>query len=223
MTDRHWTRVTPLDTDQQQQTCAHCEGKLEWTMNGYKHINRHTTCMAFGVTTAAPAGAVAEHSPLPWSIAWSESRHRKDSYSCVESCGKGAKPIRVEHDTPKDAVKHGGDATNTELHVMHHDGIDDVLDANGKHVICLGHGYDDQGLIANSHDAALIVTAVNNHASLLAVAERLAAALEQMVDLWKTAQPLCCPNKPDRDIEGDSQVIDARKSLAAFNQLRGGE
>ena len=86
------------------------------------------------------------HTPGPWTAKFSEHHHHKNSLACRERCGNGAVPVRITH------------SGELEIHVFITDDVEDVIAANGTHVVCLGHDYDDYGVVS-SDDAHLIAAA----------------------------------------------------------------
>ena len=111
---------------------------------------------------------MADHTPGPWTVKLSEHRHRKGSSACLERCGHGAVPIRIEQDSPEGAIR-SGSPNELELHVLLiPDQVEDVMAADGTHVVCTGHDYNDGGHVSPA-DARLIAAAPE----LLALAEKL--------------------------------------------------
>lgn len=108
-----------------------------------------------------------------------EGWHRKNSPGCKEECERrGLIPVRVEHDSPEEALKWGGDASNTELHVIEYHGfVDDILSINGEHVFCTGHDYNERGMIGKA-DAEFIAHAPEDIDFLLAQIDGLDRALK---------------------------------------------
>ena len=100
-------------------------------------------------------------STCPWRVAYRKNVHRSGSPVCLETCGKGDKPLAIEHDEDK------GHYGTTELHIMPSDFVDDVVDAEGGHLICTGHDYDEGGYIG-ANDAEFIAHAPSDVEYLLA-------------------------------------------------------
>lgn len=82
----------------------------------------------------------------PWRVGYGESEHKAGSTACHETCGKGLiQPV-----------------VKGRLHILQSfSSVDDILAADGTHVVCFGHDYDDYGEVS-VEDARLIVLAVNN-------------------------------------------------------------
>src|SRR3990167_284228 len=70
---------------------------------------------------------------MNFSIKWGETEHKPGSPKCLETCSEGIVPIRI---------------TRYGYHVIQSkDYIKDIIADDGRHLICLGHGYDDYGSI----------------------------------------------------------------------------
>ena len=99
-------------------------------------------------------------SPLPWCVVQDTVLHRKGAPLCVDTCGKGDVPLRVEQDVSPEY-------TETEIHAMAWDGVEDIIAADGHHVFCSGHDYGENGTIGLA-DARYAVHAANCYPDLLA-------------------------------------------------------
>lgn len=93
----------------------------------------------------------AQHALTPWKVGYEDNYHSAGSPNCKDTCGKGESPIRVEG----------------SMHYMPTDLVGDIISADGDHVVCLGHDYDDYGSV-NQADAEFICRAVNSYDALLA-------------------------------------------------------
>ena len=114
-----------------------------------------------------------EVSPLPWHVKRDVLEHRKGSPHCEGTCGRGKVPDRVYHDNGG----YGRWEHVTEVHAVELDSVEDIVSANGSHVFCGGHDYDERGVIGLP-DANYIVTACNAYPALVGQIAQLKAALE---------------------------------------------
>jgi hypothetical protein len=114
---------------------------------------------------------MSAHTPGPWTVKFAEARHRKGSPICLERCGRGAVPVRIKTDSHENATR-SGYPNELELHVLLCDFIDDVMAADGTHVVCTGHDYNDGGYVSV------------DDARLIAAAPDLLAACKEYVDKW---------------------------------------
>lgn len=106
------------------------------------------------------------HTPGPWSVKLSESRHRKGSPLCHQECGDNRRVLTsIELTSVEDAKQWGGE---TEIHVLTTDHVEDVIAADGTHVVCTGHDYEDSGYVSLA-DARLIAAAPDLLAALKAI------------------------------------------------------
>lgn len=64
----------------------------------------------------------------------------------------------------------------------------DIVGADGHHVVCSGHDYDEGGIISLRVDANLIVKAVNCHDELIAALRFCYATLSNVVHIEKRLQ-----------------------------------
>ena len=124
---------------------------------------------------------MSAHTPGPWRVVFRESAHRKDSPYCLEHCGNGEVPVRIYHEETT------ADWPEPEMHVMEFTNIvDDIVAADGTHVVCLGHDYNDAGTVS-AEDAILIAAAPE----LLYALKQLASPVYQQgrdVDIEEQAQ-----------------------------------
>lgn len=115
-------------------------------------------------------------SPWPWAADWRYEEHGAGSPSCIETCGRGKQP---------DCVRHEG--TRYESHSFRTTIVEEVLGANGQHVVCFGHDYDDYGSVGDE-DGAFIAEAPSDIAWLVSEVERLRAVERAVSESWEESK-----------------------------------
>ncbi len=125
---------------------------------------------------------------LPLTVKYESMEHKPGSPDCRSTCGRGQIPDWVTEDGH---------------HGYWSDFVLDILDADGDHVVCFGHDYDEYGRIEADH-AKKFVQAVNNHPALV---ETLAGAILGFNEL--ATYPRRKGDNPQLALDRAQQCIDA--------------
>lgn len=144
-------------------------------------------------------------SPLPWKIRMSTTTHYSGSPLCKDRCGKGEIP-KIVPIAPSPAWP---DSVGHEL--VSDESVDDIVDANGDHVVCTGHDYDDGGYVSLP-DAEFIVRACNAHQALV-------DALDDLLDRYESL--VISGDCGNWNPEHDDVVIKGNAALALARGLAG--
>jgi hypothetical protein len=109
----------------------------------------------------------------PWQAEFSVTEHVKGSPACESACvAQGRVPFRVETKPIEHDWRHLKRGELAEFHAFRDRSVDDVLGANGEHVVCFGHDYDDYGYVS-AEDAEFIAAARSFIPDALAYIETL--------------------------------------------------